>query len=443
MAEPTPIDILVIEDEADARANLRDILELDDHRVETAGTAAEALRRDDWERFSVVILDRKLPDASAEELLPRIQRRAPDAAVIVVTGYSDLQGAIAALRHGAADYILKPLNADALRATLHRLAEARRLARAKERSDATFRHLVEAAECLIVILRPDAAIHYFSPFAERLTGYAAAEVLGRDFTSLLPEDSDRQALRTDLRRVLAGRPTRGFEQAILGRDGSRRWIIWNARGIPDFDEDGAAVLAVGQDITEIKQAQERALQAERLAAVGEMVAGLAHESRNALQRSQACLEMLALRVKDRPEAIDLIARLQSAQDHLHHLYEEVRGYAAPIRLSTRDCHLGEVLERTWDHLAVARRGRVAHLLQEADGLPAPGPRCEVDPFAIEQVFRNVLENALAACADPVEIRARWAVDRLGGQPAVRLALRDNGPGLAPEAARRIFEPFFT
>ena len=110
-----PLDILVIEDDADARENLRDILELDDHRVATAGSAAEALARDDWARFAVIILDRRLPDATAEQLMPWLKAAAPGAAVIVVTGYADLQGAIAALRQGATDYLLKPLNADILR----------------------------------------------------------------------------------------------------------------------------------------------------------------------------------------------------------------------------------------------------------------------------------------------------------------------------------------
>src|SRR5262245_28590495 len=93
-----PLDILVIEDDEDTRANLRDLLELHGHRVELAGTAAAALGRGDLERFSAVILDRRLPDAVADELLPRLRSAAPGADIIVVTGYSDLQGAIAALR---------------------------------------------------------------------------------------------------------------------------------------------------------------------------------------------------------------------------------------------------------------------------------------------------------------------------------------------------------
>src|SRR3954463_4813382 len=96
-ASPT-FEVLVIEDDADARANLRDILELDDYQVETAGTAAEALARVDWSAYSAIILDRQLPDGTAAELLPHFKRLAPEAAIIIVTGYADLQGAIAALR---------------------------------------------------------------------------------------------------------------------------------------------------------------------------------------------------------------------------------------------------------------------------------------------------------------------------------------------------------
>ena len=178
VARSPPVDILVIEDDPDARANLRDILELDDHRVTTVGSAAEALEQADLGRFSAIILDRRLPDATAEQLMPKLKAADPDAAVIVVTGYSDLQGAIAALRQGATDYILKPLNPDVLRTSLGRIAERKRLALAKERSEAAFRHLVEAAECMIVILRPDHSIVYYSPFAEQLTGYSAEEVKG-------------------------------------------------------------------------------------------------------------------------------------------------------------------------------------------------------------------------------------------------------------------------
>jgi PAS domain S-box-containing protein len=434
-----PLDILVIEDDADARDNLRDILELDDHRVATAGSASEAMARDDWARFAAIILDRRLPDTTAEQLMPRLKAAAPDAAVIVVTGYSDLQGAIAALRQGASDYLLKPLNPEFLRTSLDRIAERRQLALEKERSEATFRHLVEAAECMIVILRPDHTIVYFSPFAEQLTGYSAAEARGRDYLELFLPQGERPRVAAEFGRVISGSPTRGFENAVVCRDGSIRSMVWNARYLADY-EDGPAILKVGQDITFVKQAQERALQAERLAAIGEMVTGLAHESRNALQRSQACLEMLALVVRDRPEALDLINRIQKAQDHLHTLYEDVRNYAAPIKIDRAPCDLRQVWREAWNHLESARAEKRAALVEATDGFDLC---CLADPFRLEQVFRNILDNALAAGSPPVGIEIRAEEARLQGQPAIRISFRDNGPGIPPEQRSKVFDPFYT
>ncbi len=431
--------VLVVDDDADTRANLCDILELDDQPAETAATAAEALARDNWSEYAAVILDRKLPDGTAEELLPKLRRLAPEAAVLIVTGYADLHGAIAALRQGAADYILKPIDPNALRASLLRVADRRRLALAKARSEAAFAALVEAAPCLIVILRPDHKILYVNRLAEELTGHPAAAVTGRDFSSVfLPEDW-RNAMTGDFAGVLAGVPVQAAEGPVLCRDGSRRWVLWNARRLPYY-EGGPAVLAVGQDITALKQAQESTLQAERLAAIGQMVTGLAHESGNALARSQACLEMLALEVQDRPAALEMLGRIQNAQDHLQQLYDEVRNYAAPLKLEREPCRLDAAWRQAWANLAVRRQGREATLREECAGVDL---RCVADAFRLEQVFRIVLENALAACRDPVELTVRSSGASLEGRPAVLVAVRDNGPGLNAEQRRRIFEPFYT
>src|SRR5262245_7074178 len=189
-----------------------------------------------------------------------------------------------------------------------------------------------------------------------------------------------------------------------------------------------------------QQAHEQLLQAERLSAIGQMMAGLAHESRNALQRSQACLEMLGLEIKDRPAALDLLGRLQRAQDDLYQLYEEVRDYAAPIRLHRAAHDLRPILEESWEHLAGERSGRDTQLeIHSGAGRPV----ARVDRFALARVFRNILENALSACRDPVRVVVRFRACRLGDRPALELSVADNGPGLTAESREKIFEPFFT
>ena len=92
------------------------------------------------------------------------------------------------------------------------------------------------------------------------------------------------------------------------------------------------------------------------------------------------------------------------------------------------------------HLEHLRQGRAATLWEEGD---RPDPRCAVDPFRLEQVFRNILENSLAACRDPVKIEIQCTAAEIDGHPALRVAVRDRGPGLDGEQKRRLFEPFFT
>lgn len=432
--------VLVVDDDPDTRANLRDILELDAYDVVTAASAAEALAHTDWRGITAILLDRRLPDGRAEELLPRFKELAPEAPVLIVTGHSDLQGAIDALRQGAADYILKPINPDALRASLNRIAEQKQLAAAKERSEAAFRTLVQAAPSLIVIIRADHRIVFINEFAEKLTGYSAEEAVGRDFFTLFLPEAARPAAIEGLKRVLSGVPARGYETEVRCRSRACRcWVVWNAQLLSDYEGE-RAVLSVGQDISELKEAQERALQSARLAAIGQMMTGLAHESGNALARSQACLEMLALEVQDRPDALDLIHRIQKAQDHLRQLYEEVRGYAAPLRLEREEHDLSSVWRQAWTNLGVLHQGRDVAIREETAGVDL---HARVDHFRIEQVFRNIFENALAACRDPVRLVITAEEPDLGGRPTLRVSVSDNGPGLSAEAQQRIFEPFYT
>lgn len=436
--------ILIIEDDPDTRENLRQILELDDYPVETAGSVAEVRSRRDWAGIFTVILDRRLSDGDGESLLPRLRELAPEAAVVMATGHADLQGVITALRAGAADYILKPVNPDLLRATIARLAERRLLALSKLQSDRAFRTLMEHAPCMIVILRADRTIAYFSPFAERLTGYAAADVLGKDYFELcLPPTGSPGNLLGELedrfQSAWEGRAQQGSETPIRCRDERLRWMIWNNQHLEDY-QGQPGLLWIGLDITSLKEAQQKSLQAERLAAIGQMMTGIAHESRNALQRSQSCLELLAMEVETSPAALDLVARIQKAQDHLLHLFEEVRGYAAPIQLERQVCNVQTLWRDTWAHLELARKAKTIRLVES---LATAELTLFADRHALEQVFRNIFENAIHACPDPGEITIRTGLAPFRAGTALSISIRDNGGGLSAEQRAKIFEPFYT
>lgn len=438
---------LVIEDDADTRANLQDILELDDWRVETASTAREVLDRRDWSDISVVILDRKLPDGDAEQLLPEIRRLAPQAAVIIATGYADLNDAILALRHGAADYLLKPINPDALRASVSRIIEQKETEWDLRESQERFRQerdfaesLIETAQTIVMLLDTEGRIVRFNAYLEELSGYRLEDVHGSDAIDLfLPED-DRPRIRDLFRGMFVKHRANGYVTPILCKQGSRRQIQWSATMLHDSAGKILGLLACGHDVTDLQQAQQKVVQSERLVAIGQMMAGLAHESRNALQRSKACLEMLALEVENRPSALDLIARIQRAQDHLTTLYEEVRQYAAPINLNREPCDLGESWRETWADLAHLHTAKGIQLCEHWGEVDL---RCQMDRFAIGQVWRNILENAIHVSAEGGQITVHCAEAAIDGRAAVRIGIADQGPGMTVDQRKRIFEPFFT
>jgi PAS domain S-box-containing protein len=270
--------------------------------------------------------------------------------------------------------------------------------------------------------------------AALLVNYPLSYLAGLPMAMLVAQED-----RTSFCSKLAGLHMRADVELLSGwelrlRPRNRPIIVVDvtAAVMRDQEERCIGLRWLLRDVTKVKQA-------ERLAAIGQMVAGLAHESRNALQRSQACLEMLALEVHDRPRALDLMARLQKAQDHLQRQYEELRQFAAPVQLERRPCRLSDRWREAWSILEPQHPGR--HLvLREQVG---EDDRCLADPLRLTQVFRIVLENAVAAAPDAVDVRINCTTAIVDHQTQLRVSIRDNGPGIPVEQRERVFEPFFT
>jgi two-component system, LuxR family, sensor kinase FixL len=426
--------VLVVDDDPGTRRSVQRILSLDGYRVDLAGTAAEALDRRNWDEYLAVLLDRRLPDGSAEELLPELKRLAPDAAVLVVTGFGDLDSSIAALRAGAADYLLKPVEPETLRARIRHFAELRRTRRFAET-------LIDTAQAIILVRNAEGRIEWFNQFMEDLSGRTLEEVQGSDWFDTFVPEGERARVRQIFQTALAGKLIRGVSSTVVARDGSEREIAWWSKGLREPDGRVTSVLSTGHDITELRAAQQKLVQSERLAAIGQMVTGLAHESRNALQRAQACLDMLELDLDERPDLLDLTSRTRKALVELHRLYEEVRGYASPLHLEFAPVDIAELWRQSWANVVSVHPGRHVQLREEV----AAG--CDlavhIDRHRLEQVFRNVFENSLAVCPIPGDVLVECAESHIGGCTVVRIAIRDNGPGLSPEQEQGIFEPFFT
>lgn len=198
-------------------------------------------------------------------------------------------------------------------------------------------------------------------------------------------------------------------------------------------------------LQEIELARDRMMANERLAAVGQMVAGLAHESRNAFQRSHACLAELSLDLQAMPDSLLLVQKVQKALDDVNCLLEEVRQYSAPINLERRDCNLLSLVEESWQQIQDAK-SNLNNVLVSIEVDAAIPDSIYVDPRKLIQVFRNLFENAIFAntSALPIQVKLELARPkrRLSGA-IVSVSIADDGQGIQADKRDQIFAPFFT
>jgi PAS domain S-box-containing protein len=299
--------------------------------------------------------------------------------------------------------------------------------------------LLGIAQALVLVLDERGRILRTNAFLCGMVGRNEKELRGSDWCSLLPPEERKSAQLLIEAALQLGASNLNTGQIMSG-SGERRFVAWSAKSLAAEPTAKLAVLVVGHDITDLHEAQEHALQAERLAAIGQLTTAMAHEGRNALQRMQGAVERLSWTLGEQPEAAQTISRLRAAHHDLARLFDDIRTYGGPLQLETGPCQLAEVWREAWEQALAAVRGKIALLAEDCGELDV---WCSGDRFRLVQVFRNILENALAAAPDPAHIDVVCREANLDGGPALRVAIRDNGPGLGAEQRQRIFEAFYT
>ena len=256
----TPLSILIIDDEPDMLRSLRRIFEKEGYVVETAASAHELLNRSNWDQFFVIILDRRLPDGNADDLLPKIKEFAPAASVIIVTGYAELDSTIAALRYGVEDYFVKPVDPNMLKARLRNIAERRRLDTELYLSN----RALEAAANGVVITdanAPGFPIIFVNEAFERITGYTKEEVIGKN-CRFLQRDDRNQADIIKIRHALT--EAREFKGVLRNyrKDGSCFWNELFVSPVRTKNNEVTHFIGIQNDITDRKKVEDALRQSE-------------------------------------------------------------------------------------------------------------------------------------------------------------------------------------
>jgi two-component system sporulation sensor kinase A len=301
-----------------------------------------------------------------------------------------------------------------------------------------YRALIENSQSMIVIYRRDGSLSYENPAALKAAlGYEAGEVAGfAAFDLVHPDD-----LPMVLKQVEGGLAKPGYlgrmELRLRAKDGA--WHSFESRSINLHDNPVVAgILVQLRDITASREAQKQLLRFERLAAIGQIAAGMAHEIRNPLAVIMARAEYLKLELAEKPYLIQELDSILRQGERLKTLVSQVLERSGADDLRTADISAVDLMDSALK-AALARFGHSADLLSVVKLYAPDVPSMRADAAQMERVLINLILNAFQT------LRAGGALTLgLRSQAGwVALEVTDNGPGVPEEQAPRIFEPFFT
>jgi signal transduction histidine kinase len=201
------------------------------------------------------------------------------------------------------------------------------------------------------------------------------------------------------------------------------------------------VVAVFQDLTEVREMERRARRNETLAEVGALAAGIAHELRNGLKPISGSVEVLQRELKLEGEAADLMDLIARESGRLNKFVTDLLSYSRERDLALEPVRLDDHLRELVSTLRHDPR-RAASVQVEYVGCPG-GPedvRLVVDSEQMRQVWLNLAANALEAIGERGVLSVSWSVR---DEDQVAVEFRDDGPGIAADDLRRVGEPFFT
>jgi len=304
-----------------------------------------------------------------------------------------------------------------------------------ERTRDFLSRIIEGSGEAIVALDADNRVTSWNRAAEAIFGYTAAEMRGRPIDPMLPDDRKIVEDRRRMARLIrSGQTVRDHETVRRRKDGSEVVVRITWSPLYDACGDYAGCTAIVLDISVEKAMRRRLLERERLAAVGELSAQVAHEIRNPLAGIRGACQVIFSSEED-PAVKEEVGREVVRQiDRLNRTVEELLQFARPNSIETSPTDLQQLIDRVWSVLGEDPRFAAVRFERVHGAELSP---LEVDPGQIEQVFYNLLLNA----AQMMHFSGTISVGTEFRDDEVTIRVRDSGPGIPEDGAEEIFEPF--
>jgi two-component system NtrC family sensor kinase len=302
------------------------------------------------------------------------------------------------------------------------------------RSEARYRSLIESADDMIYTLDKDCKILSVNQYYKRLTGKDAYEVIGRNITEII-EYANPEHIGAIVEKVFKTRVTVGHEERV--KIGSKEyWLDTKYRPVLASGSKTNQVLVISRDITENKTMENQLFHAGKLASLGSLSAGVAHEMNNPIAIILGFTEMMMEKTHEGSKEYEILKAIERQANNCQRIIENLLTFARIPEKTTTETDVVVDLQNVVD---VVMNTMVTKKIDLKIDIEEDLPKVKGDGQQIEQVFMNIVNNAAAAMEGGgiLIISARRFNDK------VRVSFKDTGQGIRPENMDKIFEPFFT
>jgi PAS domain S-box-containing protein len=318
------------------------------------------------------------------------------------------------------------------------VTEQREMERRLHREQEFARRLMDSFPDLVVALDSESRYTFASPQIFDVLGYRPEDLIGNKLGGRT-DPQDRAALLELFNDLISGRRSNGqIEYRTQHKDGSWRLLRASARPLQDETGRTTGIIASARDITDQQRLQQQLIQSERLAAMGQMIAGVAHELNNPLTAILGVTELMRDQAANETSHRQLDLAHRQAR-RAAHIVESLLVFSRPATPRNALLHLSDLLQRTLQlHEHSLRSNHI-----QVDFAARPDlPTVLGDSNQLTQVFLNLIVNAEQAIREVREqgtLRIRLGV--VGDR--VLITFQDDGVGIRRETLPRIFDPFFT
>jgi len=304
------------------------------------------------------------------------------------------------------------------------------------RSEILYRSLVENANDIIFTISPEGKILSMNRYGSEFFCKVPSELIGQDIANLLPAGSAEIIMQanTEILETTVGK--RINCKTVI--DDSERWVNISLSGLVDEWGNVYKVLGIGRDVTERRKNEEQMIYTEKLASMGTLAAGVAHEINNPLAIILGFTDMLLEKRFEDPEAYDLLKTIEKQALNAKRVVEKLLSFARQSEHEEKDININQNIDEVLD--VIGRTIYLNKITTIKDFAPSL-PLVRGEPGEFQQVFFNLINNAVAAMKGGGVLTVSTSAINQGRTVEVRIS--DTGHGIKKQHRTKIFDPLFT